>query len=165
MPQTTPAGRDHSAAAFSFPAVRGTKVTAAFDGGRLTSDGGVLVLAQAERMMGICGRLAACIADPRDPARVVHQLEDIFLARVLAIACGYEDADDLDALRDDPGFRLALGKLPGAGAGLASQPTMRFHEEVNSGQRSGRLFSPKNYSGDRHDHCSPSFRNAVRCSR
>jgi hypothetical protein len=42
---------------------------------------------------------------------------------------------------------------------------MRFHEEVNSGQRSGRLFSPKNYSGDRHDHCSPSFRNAVRCSR
>lgn len=45
-------------------------------------------------------------------------------ARVFAIACGYEDADDLDALRDDPGFRLALDKLPGSGAGLASQPTM-----------------------------------------
>jgi hypothetical protein len=43
---------------------------------------------------------------------------------VFAIACGYEDADDLDALRDDPGFRLVLGKLPGSGAGLASQPTM-----------------------------------------
>jgi hypothetical protein len=61
----------------------------------------VLVLAKAERMMGICQRLAACIADPRDPTRVVHRLEDIFLARVLAIACGYEDTDDLDALRDD----------------------------------------------------------------
>ena len=108
MRQTTPAGCDDSAAAFSFPAVGGKKVTAAFDGGRLTSDGGVLLLAQAERMMGICQQLAACIADPRDPSRVVHRLEDIFLARVLAIACGYEDADDLDALRDDPGFRLAL---------------------------------------------------------
>ena len=90
MPQTTPAGCDDSAAVFSYPAVGGKKVTAAFDGGRLTSDGGVLLLAQAERMMGICQQLAACIADPRDPARVVHRLEDIFLARVLAIACGYD---------------------------------------------------------------------------
>ena len=130
MPQTTPAGRDYSAATFSFPALRGKKVTAAFDGGRLTSDGGVLVLAQAERMMGICGQLAACIADPRDPARVVHRLEDILRARVFAIACGYEDADDLDALRDDPGFRVALGKLPGSGAGLASQPTMSRWENA-----------------------------------
>jgi hypothetical protein len=79
MPQTTPAGRNGSAPVFSFPAVRGKKVTAAFDGGRLTSDSGVL--AQAERMMGICGRLAACIADPRDATRVVHRLEDILRAR------------------------------------------------------------------------------------
>jgi hypothetical protein len=100
------------------------KVTAAFGGGRLTSDGGVLLLAQAERAMGICQRLAACIADLRDPARVIHSLPDILRASVFAIACGYEDADDLDAQPDDPGFRLALGKLPGSGAGLASQPTM-----------------------------------------
>jgi hypothetical protein len=53
-------------------------------------------------------------------------------ARVFAIACGYEDADDLDALRDDPGFRLALGKLPGSGAGLASQPTMSRWENAPS---------------------------------
>ena len=77
MPHAKPAGRDDSAAVFSFPAVRSKKVTAAFDGGRLTSDGGVLVLAQAERMMGICRRLAACIADPRDPARVVHRLRAV----------------------------------------------------------------------------------------
>src|SRR3546814_3298156 len=81
--------------------------------------------------MGICQRLAACIADPRDPARVIHRLDDILRARVFAIACGYEDADDLDALRDDPGFRLALGKLPESGAGLASQPTMRSEEHTS----------------------------------
>jgi len=108
-----------------FPAIAHKKITAAFDGGRLTWDGGVLLLAQAERELGICSQLAACIADPRDPGRVIHKLDDILRARVLAIACGYEDADDLDALRDDPGFRLALGKLPSSGAGLASQPTMK----------------------------------------
>jgi len=130
MPHPTPAAEDDSAAGFRFPAVGRKKVTAAFDGGRLTSDGGVLLLAQAERQMGICERLAACIADPRDPSRVVHALDDILRARIFAIACGYEDADDLDALRDDPGFRLALGKLPGSGAGLASQPTMSRWENA-----------------------------------
>ena len=64
MPQATPTDGDNSAVAFAFPAVQRKKVTAAFDGGRLTSDGGVLLLAQAERAMGICGQLAACIADP-----------------------------------------------------------------------------------------------------
>jgi hypothetical protein len=130
MPQTTPAESDDSATLFSFPAVGRKKLTAAFDGGRLTSDGGVLLLAQAEREMGICQRLAACITDPRDPYRVIHKLDDILRARIFAIACGYEDADDLDVLRDDPGFRLALGKLPGSGRGLASQPTMSRWENA-----------------------------------
>ena len=74
---------------FGFPAICRKKVTAAFDGGRLTSDGGVLLLAQAERRMGIAGHLANCIADPRDQSRVVHGLGDILRARMLAIACGY----------------------------------------------------------------------------
>jgi hypothetical protein len=82
--------------------------------------------------MQICVKLASCIADPRDPPRVIHALDDILWARVLAICCGYEDADDLDALRDDPGFRLALGKLPGSGAGFASQPTMSRRENAAS---------------------------------
>jgi hypothetical protein len=67
MPQATPAMNDDIASAFRIPSCGGKKVTAAFDGGRLTSDGGVLLLAQAERAMGICRRLAGCIADPRDP--------------------------------------------------------------------------------------------------
>lgn len=130
MPQATPVDSEVSAPRFSFPAIGRKKVSAAFDGGRLTSDGGVLLLAQAEREMGICAQLAGCIADLRDPSRVIHALDDILRARVLAICCGYEDADDLDALRDDPGFRLALGKLPGVGAGLASQPTMSRWENA-----------------------------------
>ena len=130
MPQATPADRHDSAVTFSFPAASRKKVTAAFDGGRITSDGGVLLLAQAEREMRICEQLSACIADPRDPCRIVHSAADILRARVLAIACGYEDADDLDTLRDDPGFRLALGKLPGSGTGLASQPTMSRWENA-----------------------------------
>ena len=100
---------------FSFPAVRGKKLTAAFDGGRLSSDGGVMLLAAAARRMGIAGKLAAVIPDGRDPTRVVHPLPEILLARVLAIACGYADADDLDRLRADPAINLPAprgGVLP-----------------------------------------------------
>jgi hypothetical protein len=89
-----------------FPAVRGKKLTAGFDGGRLSSNGGVMLIAQAARRMRIAEKLAA-VPDPRDPARVVHPLAEILLARILAIACGYEDADDLDSLRTDPAFKLA----------------------------------------------------------
>lgn len=114
----------------SFPAIRSRKVTGAFDGGAITSDAGVLLLAQAERRMGIMDRLAVLIPDDRNPARVVHGLADILRARVLAIAAGYEDANDLDALRHDPAFMMALGKAPGEAVGLASQPTMSRWENV-----------------------------------
>ena len=80
--------------------------------------------------MGIVDRLAALIPDGRNPARVVHGLADILRARVLAIAAGYEDADDLDALRRDPAFMMALGKAPGEVVGLASQPTMSRWENA-----------------------------------
>ena len=84
---------------FCFPAVRRKKITAAFDGGRISSDGGVMLLAQADRRLGIAERLAQVIPDGRDPDRVTHLLPDILRARIFAIACGYEDADDLDRLR------------------------------------------------------------------
>jgi hypothetical protein len=112
------------------PAVSGKKVTAAFDGGAITSDAGVLMLAQAERRLGIAERLAARIPDHRAPTRVTHGLPDILRARFLAIAAGYEDADDLDALRHDPAFKMALGRAPGEKVGLASQPTMSRWENA-----------------------------------
>jgi hypothetical protein len=116
---------------FPFPAVRSRKVTAAFDGGAITSDAGVLLLAQAERRLGILDRLAALIPDGRDPSRVLHSVRDVFRARVLAIARGYEDADDPDAPRYDPAFMTALGKAPGEAVGLAGQPTMSRWENAS----------------------------------
>ena len=117
---------------FSFPAVGRKKVTAAFDGGRLTSDGGVMLLGVAERRLGIADRLAGLIIDRRNPLLITHSVADILRARMLAIACGYEDADDLDDLRTDPGFKLACGRLPDSGADLCSQPTMSRWENMPS---------------------------------
>lgn len=115
---------------FAFPAVECKKVTAAFDGGRISSDGGVMLLAQADRRLGIADRLARVIPDRRDPERVTHLLPDILRARIFAIACGYEDADDLDRLRHDPAFKLACGRLPDSGHDLCSQPTVSRWENA-----------------------------------
>ena len=115
---------------FSLPAVQRKKVTAAFDGGRLTSDGGVLLLSGAERQLGLCATLAGVMPDHREASRVTHRLEDILRARIFAIACGYPDADDLDHLRWDPAFKLACGRLPESSDDLASQPTISRWENV-----------------------------------
>ena len=115
---------DDSLLPFHFPAIQRKKVVAAFDGGRITSDGGVMLLAGVERQIGIAKTLAALIPDPRFQPMVTHSFEDMVRARMLAIACGYEDGDDLDHLRTDPGFKLACGRLPDSGADLCSQPTV-----------------------------------------
>jgi hypothetical protein len=115
---------DDTGLLFDLPSVGRKKVSAAFDGGRITSDGGVALLALADRRIGIVDRIAALIDDPRDPALVTHSVASILRARVLAIACGYEDANDLDRLRGDPAFKLACGRLPDSGGDLCSQPTI-----------------------------------------
>ena len=109
---------------FAFPAVQGKKITAAFDGGRMSSDGGVMLLSLAERRLGVAERLARCVPDRRDPTRIAHTIADMIRARVFAICCGDEDADDLDDLRSDPAFKLACGRLPDTGRDLCSQPTL-----------------------------------------
>ena len=109
---------------FSLPAIKPKKVIAAFDGGRLSSDGGVALLALAEKRVGIIGRLAKLFPDDRDPERVTHSLGSIIGARVFAIGCGYEDGNDLDHLRKDPAFKLACGRLPDSGHELCSQSTI-----------------------------------------
>ena len=115
---------------FGFPAIGHKKLAAAFDGGRMSSDGGVLLLGVVERRLGISERLARLIADRRNPLSVTHRLDDILRARILAIACGYEDADDLDFLRTDPAFKLACGRLPDSGNDLCSQPTVSRWENA-----------------------------------
>jgi hypothetical protein len=113
----------HERSAFS-SSVAGKVVQAAFDGGRLTSDASVVVLADIDRRLGIAERLARCIEDPRSPERVHHTLAEMIRFRVLLIAAGYADANDCDALRTDPAFKMALGRAPESGPDLCSQPTM-----------------------------------------
>jgi hypothetical protein len=115
---------------FSLPSIGKKKVTAAFDAGQISSDGGVLLLAGADNRLGLIDMLAALIPDHRDPALITHTLSDILRTRVLAIACGYPDADALDELRRDPAFKLACGRLPESGDDLASQPTMSRWENA-----------------------------------
>jgi hypothetical protein len=132
LEHATPATTDDNLLAFGFPAVERKKVTAGFDGGRLSSDGGVMLLSQAERRLGLAERLAAVIPDDRDASRVTHRLPDILRARIFAIACGYEDADDLDRLRCDPAFKLACGRLADSGSDLCSPPTVSRWENAPS---------------------------------
>ena len=97
------------------PSVRRKKLTIDFDGGNQSSDGGLLLLRDAERQLGVCRRLAEAMPDRRDPDRVRHAMFEMVMARASAIACGYEDAIDLDRLRHDPLLKVAVGRCPETG--------------------------------------------------
>ena len=95
-----------------------------FDGGRLSSDAGVVLRKDIDDQLGLTRHLAAMLSDPRDARRVNFTLHDLLKQRVLQIAAGYEDANDANTLRDDPIFKLMLDRLPETGAPVASQPTI-----------------------------------------
>lgn len=92
------------------------RVEGAFNGGRVTSDGGLLLLRELTIRSGIFRRLAACFKDHRDPTRTEHTVEQLLAQRVLGILCGYEDLNDHDTLRDDAMLALAAGKDDPLGA-------------------------------------------------
>lgn len=119
--------------------VENKDLCARFDGGRLSSDGGVLLLREIEKRLGLAARLAGCLADKRDPASTTHSYADMIGARMFAIACGYEDCDDLDVLRFDPAFKLACGRLAETGRDLMSQPTLSRLENAPSWRELGRM--------------------------
>ena len=85
-----------------FEGYDGRRVVAAFDGGVVTSDAGVLLLRRTDKAIRLFERLAACFTDRRDPGLVVHSVRTMVSQRIAAIALGYEDVDDHDALRHDP---------------------------------------------------------------
>ncbi len=100
------------------------EIVADFNGGRLTSDAGGLLLREADRRLGLTPKLAACIPDPRDPLLVIHQQETMLAKRVFGIALGYEDLNDHDTLRTDPLFAVLANKKPEVDGPLASSPTL-----------------------------------------
>jgi Transposase DDE domain group 1 len=91
-------------------------VVAAFDGGTLSSDGGVLLLGEVDRQRRILEQFAACFADHRNPALIEHSIEDLLRQRVFGLALGYEDLNDHDELRTDPLLAAAVGKVDPTGS-------------------------------------------------
>jgi Transposase DDE domain group 1 len=106
---------------YTFATSTALTLEAAFDGGRLTSDGGLPWLAEEE--LGICAAFAACVPEWRR-GPVQHSLAALVRQRVFQIACGYEDQNDADSLRSDPLLKLVCGRRPQSEADLASQPTI-----------------------------------------
>ena len=88
----------------------GRQLVGRFDGGDITSDGGVLVLQKLEERSGIVRRLAACFEDYRKADQIEHPLLDLIMQRVFGLALGYADLNDHDELRRDPMLAVALHK-------------------------------------------------------
>src|SRR2546422_4487603 len=119
----------------------GMSLLAAFDAGRLTSDGGLVWLAEADRVVGVCDALAACIPEWRR-GPVVHSLATLARQRILQIACGYADQNDATTLRSDPLLKWPLARN-GRRSGLAANP-LTFGER----RRSARVRSHGRGVGD-----------------
>ena len=95
---------------FDFQGLGRRTVTARFDGGAITSDAGGLLLREVEAKTGILRRFATCFTDHRDPERVEHSVGELIAQRIFALALGYEDLNDHDALRHDPLLGVLVGK-------------------------------------------------------
>lgn len=100
-----------SAEQLEFSCVEGRRVVAAFDGGRVSSDAGALLLGRTDEAIGLIDRLAGCFSDGRNPDAIEHTVRTLIGQRVFGIALGYEDLNDHEQLRHDPVFGALLGKL------------------------------------------------------
>ena len=100
-----------SADLFGFARVEGRAVVAGFDGGKMTSDAGALLLGATDRAIRLVDRFAECFADSRTPELIEHTVRTLVGQRVFALALGYEDLVDHDELRHDPTMAVLAGKL------------------------------------------------------
>lgn len=105
-----------------------------FTAERLSSDGGVPLLAQVDRRLGLTARLSEALLDRRSPERVEHELGDLLRQRVFSIALGYADCNDAARIGDDPAVKVACGRSAASDQGLASQPTLSRFERDRSGR-------------------------------
>jgi hypothetical protein len=95
-------------------------IEANFQGGAISSDGGVMLLRQMDNRIGLSSSVAAALHDPRAPDRIRHGLRDLIAQRLYGLCCGYEDLNDHDRLRHDPLMQTAVGRDDA----LASSPTL-----------------------------------------
>ena len=121
MPKCTPPE-------FLFPSFDRRKIEASFSGGDVTSDGGILLLREADRRLGLVEALSAVLPDPRHKVFIVHEQVDLLRQRIYGLAAGYEDLNDHDTLRHDPGWQTCVDR----GNELASSPTLcRLEQRVD----------------------------------
>ena len=106
MPNCTAAD---SAQTIEFGRVGRRVVEGRFDGGSMTSDGGVMLLGATDKKLGLIEAAARCIADPRSPLLITHQVRDMLRQRVYGLALGWEDLNDHTALRQDVAMQTAVG--------------------------------------------------------
>jgi len=105
---------------YFFKEISKKEVHANFDGGSISSDSGVIMLREFIDKLGIIKQVADLLPDDRHPSYTYHTTEQLLSQRVLQIIAGYEDGNDCNALRNDPAFKIACGKLPGTDGPLAS---------------------------------------------
>ena len=113
-----------------FPDIFDRPVVAKFDQRQGSSDGGAILLKAAERRVGLTSALAGCLTDDRQAGKVQHELRELITQRVMALALGYEDANDAARLASDPIHKLLVGRDPIDGEDLASQPTLSRFENA-----------------------------------
>jgi len=120
-----------------FPACRKRRVQAQFSGGEISSDGGVLLLRQADRRLGLLEAVSRVLEDRRDPTRITHDLVSLVRQRVYGLCLGYEDLNDHTTLRRDPAIQTALERLVPLGSaatlcrldnGVDRSAAVRIHE-------------------------------------
>ena len=126
------ASNDSLLPSFSLLNVRNKPVELDFSGGLLTSDTGALLLREVEEQIGLIKAMVEVIHDSRDARYVKHALAELLIQRISQIACGYEDTNDCNELRNDPVFKMLAGRFPELDEALASQPTMcRFENSIS----------------------------------
>jgi hypothetical protein len=113
--ENSPMTTDCNPQQLEFQGVGRRTLVSSFDGGTLTSDGGLLLLSEVERRRGILRQFAACFGDQRNPAYVEHSVEELVRQRVLGLALAYEDLNDHDELRTDPLLAAVVGKADPTG--------------------------------------------------
>ena len=136
---------------FEFGTVEARSVVGAFDGGVISSDGGALLLGATDKAIGLVDRFAGCFRDGRNPESIEHTVATLVGQRLFAIALGYEDLNDHDALRHDPIMGVLAGKLKARRRRCAAVAGKSTLSRLEHAPEEGAAFAPARYHKISHD--------------